>query len=377
MRGLQPIAVYATVRLVEISWRRVWRNTAGLLLFWSALIALFAIHRYSVLTEAGEWLGWSESFGGLAAYMLGWIPLSALLLFTAERLPLADERRLRNFGLAILAVVVVAYLRIALTTILVGDPHSAAAPRSVGAWDFALFRRNAAAMRYQELTNAAFYMACFTAFSAHRLAVERARRSDQLEARLARAELDNLRSQLQPHFLFNALNAVTTLIRKDPDAAEQTLGHVSDLLRRSLEAAERQLITLAREIDFVERYIAIQHVRFGDRLRISIDIDAAARPVMVPSMILQPIVENAIRHSIARREGGTIAVSARAEEATVVIRVTDDGEGIAGEGEEGLGIGLSNARARLEHLFGSAASIAIEDVPGSFTVEIRVPRRTA
>ena len=354
---------------MEISWNRVWRITAGLLVFWAALISLFAIHRYSVLTEAGEWLSWPESLAGTATYMIGWMPVSALLFFAADRLPLADERRLRNLGLAVVAVVAVAILRIALTTMLVGDPHRVAAPRN---WQ--TFRGNFAAMRYQELTNAAFYMACFTAFSAHRVAVERARRSDQLQAQLAQSELQNLRAQLHPHFLFNALNAVTSLIRRDPDAAEQTLGNLSDLLRRSLEVTERQLVPLSREIDFVERYIAIQHVRYGERLRTAIEVEPAVAGVLVPSMILQSLVENAVRHSIARREGGSIVVSARAENGDVVIRVADDGEGTGGEPEDGFGIGIANARARLEHLFAGRGSIFITEQPGSFAVDLRVPR---
>jgi two-component system LytT family sensor kinase len=366
-------AVYAKLPGVALSWKRVWRTTGGLLVFCGALLSLFAMHRYSILTQAGQWVSWSESFGQLAAYFIGWMPLSALLLFVAARLPLADERRFRNLGVAIVAVIAVAILRIVVTTILLGDPHDAAAPRSL-----ATFRRNLVEMRYAEQINAAFYMACFTAFTAHRVAVERARRSDQLEARLAQAELRNLRAQLQPHFLFNALNAVTALIRKNPEAAEQTLGHLSDLLRRSLDSTERQLVPLAREIDFVERYIAIQHVRYGDRLRTTIDVDPAVRAALVPSMILQPLVENAVRHSIARCEGGSISLHAHGEKGGVRIAVTNDaGNGGKDASDDGFGIGIANARARLEHLFGSDASLTIIDQPGSFSVVITIARMRA
>lgn len=378
-RGAGAQIVYIGARLcelaaVEISWTRIGRITAALLAFWGALIALFAIHRYILLTESAEWISWSESFGGLATYLLGWMPVSTLLLFAAERLPLADERLLRNLCVAILAVIAVVVARIVLVTAVFGDPHATLQGRTSAPFSFDLLRRNASEMSYPELTSAAFYMACFTAWSAHRVAIERARRSDQLQARLARSEFENLRAQLQPHFLFNALNAVTTLIRRNPDAAEATLGHLSDLLRRSLDSTERPLVTLAREIDFVERYIAIQHVRYGERLSTSIDVDPRVRGTLVPSMILQPLVENAIHHSIARREGGSIAISAHADRGGAVIRVTNDGELFAGEAADGFGIGLANARARLAHVFGSDASITTVDAPGSFTVEIHIAK---
>ena len=353
-----------------ISWSEVSRRTGGLLLFWLVFLFFVLNQQYAGLRAQNAWQSFIDDGVPLLLWFLPWMPLSAILLLAAVRLPLLDYRPVRNFLLLLAVVVVVVILRFVLHGLLQasGFTSSPATPLS---WSG--LRRNLATGGMRELLSTLFIMACFTVQQTYRAAAERGRSSALLQARLAEAELRYLRVQMQPHFLFNALNAVTALIAKDPPAAEKTIGHLSELLRRALEEGERQVVTVAREIEFLERYIAIQHVRFGERLQTRVDVQPGLGDAAIPSMILQPLVENAVRHSIARREGGAIAVTVQRREDDVVIRVIDDGNGIDAERAGGAGIGIANIRSRLEHLYGTRASVRIDNRRGAFTVEIVLP----
>jgi hypothetical protein len=188
----------------------------------------------------------------------------------------------------------------------------------------------------------------------------------QLEARLAEAQLDALKMQLHPHFLFNTINAISVLMRKgDSAAAVRMLGGLSDLLRRSLTSLHVETVPLDEELDFIERYLDIEEMRFPDRLRVSIDIDPEAGKAKVPCLILQPIVENAIEHGIAPRvSGGTITISARIVGDRLRIEVRDDGVGLHDAGRpKGHGVGLSNVRKRLAQLYRDNHTFTLE--PGT------------
>ncbi len=200
---------------------------------------------------------------------------------------------------------------------------------------------------------------------------ERERRTLFLESNLAKARLGALQAQLQPHFLFNSLNAIATLLRRDPKAAEATLMSLSELLRLTLKQSDKQEVRLGEELEFVERYLAIQQTRFGDRLRWEQSIDPAAVDCLVPTLLLQPLVENAIRHGIEPIEtAGRVRITAARSGSRLVLGVEDDGVGLSdaavGNGQSqpgraaalgsqshgsGNGIGLANLRARLGALY--------------------------
>ena len=201
----------------------------------------------------------------------------------------------------------------------------------------------------------------------------------ELRGQLVRAQMSALKMQLQPHFLFNTLNAIMVLVRqKRVVLAEEMLGRLADLLRCVLEEGEAQEVPLHRELEYVRLYLSIEQVRFEDRLRVTMAIDPVALDAAVPHMALQPIVENAVRHGIARTSrAGTIHISADASDASVEIRVRDDGPGIRAEGPEGWGIGLANTRTRLAQLYGGAASLTIRDGSPGAIVTMVLPRRTA
>jgi two-component system, LytTR family, sensor kinase len=198
--------------------------------------------------------------------------------------------------------------------------------------------------------------AAYHALAYHREARERDVREARLATNVAEARLEALEGRLQPHFLFNTLNAIASLIRKDPRAAAVMVGHLSDLLRAALEAQPGREVTLANELELLERYTAIQHARFSDRLSVSIDAAPGVLSAYVPPMILQPIVENAIRHGIAPREAsGTLTIEAARHGGMLRLVVRDDGIGFgrAPTSTRGKGLGISGTRERLAHLYGA------------------------
>jgi hypothetical protein len=198
----------------------------------------------------------------------------------------------------------------------------------------------------------------------------------RLEADLADATLRALKAQLNPHFLFNALNSVMTLITSDPPAAQRMLVRLSELLRITLATNDAQEVSVEQELELVERYLEIERIRFGDRLAVVIEADAAARGSRVPALVLQPLVENAIVHGLSQRPGpGRVEVRARVSGPNVVLSVRDDGPGLRRPSSHaGAGIGLGNLRARLERLYGAAFELAVADDPrGGACVTVVIP----
>ncbi len=198
--------------------------------------------------------------------------------------------------------------------------------------------------------------------------------ASRLETQLAQAELGALKMQLQPHFLFNTLNAIAALLKSNPDAAEGMIVQLSDFLRLTLKNTGRPDVSLREELEFLERYLAIEKTRFADRLSTRFRIRSEVLDARVPNLLLQPLVENAIRHGIARdRRAGRLEVSATHEHGRLLLRVTDDGPG-APPGRVTEGIGLSNTRDRLRHLFGDAYSLEYGNAPGGgFRVSVALP----
>ena len=208
----------------------------------------------------------------------------------------------------------------------------------------------------------------------------RERREAELEARLAQARLHALRMQLNPHFLFNTLNSIDSLVHEQPQA-EEMIEALSDLLRLTLNASDRQEVTLREEFHFLERYLLIEQIRFGERLRVEKQIDVAALDAQVPILILQPLVENAIKHGIESQIApGVIQVTAERAGKSLLLRVKDNGRGLASSPKGVLkeGVGLTNTRSRLKELYGGRASFEFKPgKAGGFSAEIRMPWRAA
>ena len=206
---------------------------------------------------------------------------------------------------------------------------------------------------------------------------ERERRELELSASLALARLEALHMQLQPHFLFNALNSIAALVHSRPDAADEMLAALSDLLRLTLQTSGEQELPLRRERELAERYLAIEQVRFGDRLRCEVDLPADTLDALVPTFLLQPLVENAVRHGLEPRgEPGLLRISARREGAILRICVGDNGGGLPEGAAMREGIGLANTRARLLELYGTQGLLELRS-QGGLQVTVRIPYHTA
>ena len=199
----------------------------------------------------------------------------------------------------------------------------------------------------------------------------------RLQTQLATARLHTLSAQLQPHFLFNTLNAIASLVRHDPRRAEQLITRLSDLLRHSLDAGQGAEGTLDEELAFLDKYVEIQEARYGPRLTVVRDIAPDVRGLLVPRLILQPLVENAIRHGVLRRSGpGRVSVAARRDGDALVLVVEDDGVGLPPGGPAAQGVGLSPTRDRLRQLYGTAQSFSLTTrAEGGARCVIRMPTR--
>jgi hypothetical protein len=198
----------------------------------------------------------------------------------------------------------------------------------------------------------------------------------ELEKQLSAAHLRALQMQLEPHFLFNTLNAITTLVELDrqKDAAEM-LGHLISILKTTLKRTTPEKVPLSQELEMVENYLAIEQVRFADRLRIEIAVQPDALDALVPCFLLQPIVENAIRHGIAHCESeGKVEASARCEAGKLHLRIRDSGSGLRGHAKAGHGIGLTNTQERLAHFYHNAYNMQARTLDaGGFEVAITIP----
>jgi signal transduction histidine kinase len=229
------------------------------------------------------------------------------------------------------------------------------------------------ALIYAMIVGALQAYAYYRRFVSSELQVER------LERNYTEARLNALRMQLDPHFLFNALNTISSHVERDPRLTRRMIEHLGDLLRMSLETKDRQEVPLAEELEFLEHYLEIQRIRFGSQLSVKVQAEPEVRYAMTPSLVLQPLVENAIRHGISKRaSGGEIVVSARAEEGRLVLRVEDDGAGLPAGWtlEQSAGLGLSVTRERVEALYGDDGALTVRRrKEGGTVVELKLPLR--
>jgi LytS/YehU family sensor histidine kinase len=207
---------------------------------------------------------------------------------------------------------------------------------------------------------------------------ERELRASQLEAQLAQAQLQVLKCQLHPHFLFNTLNAISALIRESPDEADEMVSRLGDLLRMTLETAGLQEVPFKKELEFLKHYLDIEQTRFQERLKIELAIAPETLDGLVPSMILQPLVENSVRHGVAPRpEGGCIKITAWRHHSLLRLEVEDDGPGLSAQTPLKERVGLSNTRARVSNLYGAEHGLRLRHAAGGgLIVSLSIPFRT-
>jgi two-component sensor histidine kinase len=340
--------------------------------FWTFFGALNGSQMYLGIRSEGMDIQLSRVF---AWQMLGWIPwafLTPAVLWLGRRFPLERPKLAPNLAVHAAACALVAAAHAALFTVanMLLSPFESK-PRSFGEMFYGRLTSqfHIDLLIYGAVLGTSYAVGYYARFR------EREVRATQLEAQLAQAELQALKMQLHPHFLFNTLNGIAGLVRdKKTTAAVEMIAGLSDLLRYTLDGAGRQEVTLREELEFLELYLGIQQKRFPDRLRVEMSVEPNALEALVPNLILQPLVENAIRHGVSRRAaGGTVGVAASREGGMLRLRVYDDGPGLRRdarsdangdephEGSSSTGIGLSNTRARLRQLYGDAQSFEVFD----------------
>lgn len=308
-----------------------------------------------------------------------WVLATPIIAWLLRRYPL-ERGRLRTSGPAHIAFAIIsavthtaliAYVSRLLVKLPAGETMQ----------PYNLWLRGYLRSRLQfELLTYVLILAGLLAITWYRRVKERDLAASRLQAQLSDAELRALKMQLHPHFLFNTLHAISVLIRENPTSAQRTVTLLGDLLRSTLATAGVQVVTLREELNFLRRYLEIEEIRFQDRLSVRFEIDSAVEDALVPNLILQPLVENAVRHAVEPKPTpGTVVVSAQRKGETLELSVLDDGPGVENNiSASGNGIGLSTTRARLEGLYGAAGQLKLEPrSEGGLAVLVRIPLQTA
>jgi len=353
---------------------------ATVLGLWGALVLLFA----GPLALPGR-ISWREALNFGVSFWALWLVFLPTVAWLSFRFPFERRRLVRNVGVHLLACLLMVVTTRASSRAVErifaaaqrlerpGRPLESRSPGPPGT--LGSFHALHAALDVLVYWSLVGLCQAITNF---RSSQERERRAVELEARLTSAKLQALRMQINPHFLFNTLNSIATLLYVNPRAADEMLGDLSELLRRSLDSMEEQEVPLEQELEFIGAYLSIEHKRFGDRLRLEQSVPDELRKALVPALILQPLVENAIRHGIEPRRGpGLISIEAKQEDKHLHLVVRDDGKGLPGEDGTNSGrrgIGLANTKARLQGLYGQDQSFSFGRAePQGCRVDIQLP----
>jgi two-component system LytT family sensor kinase len=326
----------------------------GVLACWTLLAAVFSVSSSLTYALAYQPPRWGRTFTLALTEWYPWAALTPVVVWLARRLAPGGRRPALRAAAVAAAGLPIAFGKVMLTRLL---------------------RDLAGSTGYFQLTNLATQYLIYWGIVAtvhvadyYRAERERELRASRAETRLAEARLQLLRMQIHPHFLFNTLNTIAEMIHENAPAAERMIGGLSQLLRETLDAGAVDRVPLSRELELLNLYVEIQRARFGERLDVRLEIDPDARDALVPIFVLQPLVENAIRHGLsARVRAGRIDVSARRDGDRLAIAVADDGVGLT-PGEVREGVGLGNTRARLLELYGPDHTFEVANAPGPGTI---------
>lgn len=334
-----------------------WAKAGIALAVTTAVSILLVLQEYALVHPRfrDEW-SWKRALLVEAVFWNVWLPALPLLARLVRRFPLDAKRWARNLPVYIVAAPVAATFHLALH-LAIANPLLLP-PRTYRERFFLNWGGGATT---SEVLTFTLLVAGFHAHAYAKRYQEEALRASELESQLVRSQLEALKMQLQPHFLFNTLHAVSELMYQDVEAADRMIARLSGLLRASLQSAPRQSVPLREELEFLRGYLDIEQARLGDRLTVTTTIEPETLEAAVPNLILQPLVENAVRHGIAPyRRQGRISIDARRTGAGLEIVIQDDGPGLARKPFE-EGIGLGNVRARLTRLYGPAHRFELRD----------------
>jgi len=374
-------STYIYQKQPETPARSWWLKGLTVLGVWAVLGIIYAGPIYMEVRAGGMNHAASRIFSWGILTWSAWAPLTPVMVWLARRRSLVGSAWKRNVLVHVPAFLIISATHSAVATAItlavrpfdnMGSPYAF--------WPRFLSRMQGS-LGPDLLVYGGVIGVCY-AFDYYRKYREREFLATQLEAQLAQAQLESLRTQLQPHFLFNTLNGIVGLMRDNKnDAAVNMLVGLSDLLRHALEHSTQQEVELKEELSFLELYLNIQQMRFSDRLQITMDIDPRATSALVPSLILQPLVENALRHGIGRSvASGLVGITAHVEEDSLKLTVFDNGAGLpkSWQLKSSGGIGLANTAARLQQLYGENHRLDVRNrSQGGVEVVIVVPFRAS
>lgn len=354
-----------TPTTVPRAWWTFWLASA---IAWSAYGLLYAYQEAGMLEEMGKPLDWGYVLRVRLIGMWGWIPLTVFLFWLSARHPIRRGAIARPLAILMAGAIAMVFARAVYIYALDPWVHWYDSPPSFWADVMPTSLQNNVLIAWIliGLAHALHYFD--RAHAQERLAAE-------LQARLTQARLDAISAQLNPHFLFNALNSIAEMVHVDAARADEMLVALSELLRRSLDGSRRQWVSLREELDLLRQYLLIEKVRLGDRLQVEWHVAEDCEDELVPPLLLQPLVENAVIHAIARRvRPGHLRIGAGFSGPELWLDVEDDGaDGMPDA--EGHGLGLANTRARLDALYGGRALIEVARTDaGGTRVSLRLPR---
>ncbi len=363
-----PLTVSVSIiRSIRSLVERHWKVACVILGCWTFLALLFTPQTYLANLRAPTPPTVAQAFLSSLKLFYVWAALTPLVLWLGRRFPF-ERHALRNVLIHLLLCGPVALVHI----LLLQNVNAV-----IRAWSNSNQREPPlwALLAGLGATDVMVYWGIVAVSQA----INYFRKYQEREFRLSQAELQALRTQLHPHFLFNTLNAIAELVHRDPIVADRSILRLSELLRFSLASHKTQEVTLKEEIDFLEKYVEIHKTLMPDRLNVRICVEPEALDAAVPNMILQPLVENAIKHGISPRpQGGNIEVHARRLDGRLHVEITDDGLGMLEQESAQGGVGLINTRERLKHLYNDAHTFKLDSSPGKgVTIRISLPFKEA
>ncbi len=348
-----------------------------ILVGWGVYASYMAVSAYIVSARLGRPITWWDALTGDLSYAAVWVVMTPLVLWLARIWQFEKGRLVRTAILHLAASILIALVHKGIHGILLALYRSAVEGEVIS-WElqyrYLLSYFDYGVQVYWLIVILTYAYDYYTRYRENEI------RTSQLETELAQAQLHALKRQLQPHFLFNTLHTISGLVRNNEKGrAVDMIAGLSDLLRTSIDSADQHEVPLRCELEILERYLEIEQVRFSDRIRTRFEVGEGVAEAAVPNLILQPIVENAIRHGLAgKEEGGTIVIRAARKDGNLEIDVEDDGVGLTRLGPDAQmeGVGLANARERLRHLYGERGSLSVSSLEGGGTrVSLCIPWR--
>ncbi|MFC1724324.1 sensor histidine kinase [candidate division KSB1 bacterium] len=350
------------------------RNFSLLLFFFTFVAVFFASESYLISIVKDQPINILSQIQWTLVRWLPWAFFTPLIVYFIKRFPV---RREKWFGPVLFHLV----LSVFFTVIQAGiyNCFIGLFKNLMPVWNFRILSSLIFGFIHFNIIAYGIVISIYYLFEYYRKFRERELKASRLETRLAQSQLEVLKMQLQPHFLFNTLHAISALLHKDSEAADKMISRLSDLLRFSLDNSGLQEVTLKEELELLKIYLEIEKTRFEDRLNVKYDIARETLSAVVPNLILQPLVENAVRHGIAPNvKGGMIKISSRHENNNLVVEVYDNGIGLKKNDLSALkkGFGLANTIERLNQLYGERGNFNLENAEGGGTIgTFKIPFR--